>query len=173
MLKRPGEAERYQRLALQIDPKHKHALTNLAGILRHNGKFDEAMDLYRAAVNAHPDFAEPHRDMGVIELARENHDEAERHLRQAMRLGLGDNIVLHGLGKLSIAKANYSDALKFLQAAVERFPTNATIRSDLGVVLVHLGRKDEAIRSFEQALELDPTLQSARRNLELARQSAG
>lgn len=170
MLKRPEEAEQYQRLALQVDPEHKQALISLAGMLRHNGQYDEAMDLYRATVDAHPDYADPHRGMGVIELARENHDAAERHFRRAMYLGLGDNIVLHGLGRLSLAKANYEDALKLLQAAVERFPADAKIHSDLGVALINLGRKDEAIQSFEQAIELDPTLQSAINNLALAKQ---
>ncbi|MDE2902488.1 MAG: tetratricopeptide repeat protein [Chloroflexota bacterium] len=166
-------AERYYRLALDIEPLQRDALVNLSALLIHGGSYDEAVDFLQTALDLYPTDAEVHRRMGQIEAARSNLDAAERHYRQAMALGLRDHEVLHSIGKLTLARGAHEEALEFLEAASERSDRDAVLQSNLGVALYHLGRRDEAIERFERALELDPSFQPARDNLERARQEAG
>ena len=49
-----GEAEEHYRTALLMEPKHADSLNNLANIKREQGLIDEAVTLYRNALEVRP-----------------------------------------------------------------------------------------------------------------------
>ena len=49
-----GEAEEHYRTALLMEPKHADSLNNLANIKREQGLIDEAVTLYRSALEVWP-----------------------------------------------------------------------------------------------------------------------
>jgi tetratricopeptide (TPR) repeat protein len=60
------DAEREYRRALDIDPGFDKALYSLATIRAAFNDFDEAIALYRRAINANPNFAEAHLNLGLL-----------------------------------------------------------------------------------------------------------
>lgn len=52
-------------LALELDPKHYRALTNLGNAALEDGRLDEAIEYYRKAINLNADFPNAHHNLGV------------------------------------------------------------------------------------------------------------
>ena len=120
-----------------------------------------------------PRSAEAHAGVGMI-LRREHElTEAERLLREAVRLSpefvaarnsLGNT--LQELGRLQEAQVEY-------RAIIAAKPDDAAAHYNLGNLLIRLEAWDEAIARFEEAEALDPTLSFARLNLGVALSGAG
>ena len=53
------------RRALEIDPKHYRALTNMGNAALEDGNFDEAIEYYQQAINLNGDFPNAHHNLGV------------------------------------------------------------------------------------------------------------
>jgi spermidine synthase len=70
---------------------------------------------------------------------------------------------LHSLGRLG-------DALPAYRAAIALAPTDPDLENDFGAALAQQGDLAGAVRAFEAAVALAPDHESARRNLEQARQ---
>ncbi len=51
--------------ALQLDPKHYRAVTNLGNAALEAGRIDDAIDFYKKAINLNPDFPNAHHNLGV------------------------------------------------------------------------------------------------------------
>jgi tetratricopeptide (TPR) repeat protein len=52
--------------ALRLDPENPVAQHQRAIVLRHQGRFKEALALYQALLAAHPDHALGHRNLGIL-----------------------------------------------------------------------------------------------------------
>jgi Flp pilus assembly protein TadD len=65
-------------------------------------------------------------------------------------------------GRPEEAASRYRESLRLNEA-------DAALHNDLGAMLAKLGRFREAVPEFETALRLDPLLDTAKRNLQEAR----
>ncbi len=103
----------------------------------------------------HPD-AEAQRILARAFTAARQHDDAVRHLREAVRLDPGSPEV-HVELALALQAASLSDqAIAELKSAVKLDPNNAWPHAAMGVILLNKGRVDEAIDEFQAATRLDP-----------------
>jgi serine/threonine-protein kinase len=62
-MKRPAEAERQLRRVLEAHPTNAPCLTALASSLFRQGRHSEAIDTYRQAIAADPQYSEPYRQL--------------------------------------------------------------------------------------------------------------
>lgn len=84
-----GAAAMYRK-ALELDPHNFLAGSNLAIAYYHDKDYDGAIRQYEALLRIHPAQPDAHADLGKILLERGGRvDEAERHLREALRLDPG------------------------------------------------------------------------------------
>lgn len=86
---RTAEAIRHYRESLRIDPNDADVKYTLARCLTDLGStadLDEAIRLFRAAVDANPEFGPPHNCLGVALAKRGRLDEAISEFRQALRI---------------------------------------------------------------------------------------
>ena len=80
--------------ALIIDPQHAPTLNQLGMLLRRQGKFAEAESAYTKAVDAQPDYALAHYNLGVLnELYLQRLDSALIHFEQYQSLSGEDKRV--------------------------------------------------------------------------------
>ena len=80
--------------ALLIDPRHTPTLNQLGMLLRRQGKFSEAEAAYRRAIDANPDYALAHYNLGVLyELYLQRLDDALVHFEKYQSLNGGDKQV--------------------------------------------------------------------------------
>lgn len=72
--------------ALELDPEHTRALTNLGNLDLENGDYDSAAEKLRAAIKLDPEFALPHHNLAVVLRRQRKFGESVRHLKRAQQL---------------------------------------------------------------------------------------
>ncbi len=107
------------------------------------------------AVEAEPNNASYHDNLGMILYRMERFDEALSEKQKAAELE-PDNASYHdNLGLMLFKVKRYDEAIKEKQKAVELDPDNAKYHDNLGVMLFKLKRYDEAVKEKQKAAELD------------------
>lgn len=72
--------------ALEVDPQHFRALTNLGNVALEQGEVDEAIDLYERALKLNDQFANAHHNLGVAYRRKGHVGKSVRSLRRAQRV---------------------------------------------------------------------------------------
>ena len=103
------EVEEHFLRALQIAPRHKEALGNLAWLRFEQKRYREALDLYRILLEIDPDNATTHSDIGVTLHRLGRSEAALRSFKQALSLD----------PTLETARANLREIRKTLQQPVQ------------------------------------------------------
>lgn len=129
------------------------ASLNLAKLYEGMQKYDDAIELLRAAIKVEADYAELYNASGLIYLANGN-TEAEK-ARDKMS---------QASGKANPFKTSYDYAVKFFEKALEvqqRYPEAST---NLGIAFLKQGKLAKAIKQFEETLVKDPNFAGAHYN---------
>ena len=144
------------RHALAVTRDNDVALVDLGVALDAQGRFEEAVGYYRAAVRLNPGRYQVHNNLGNILDHLGRLDEALAEYREAVRLK-PDMAFLHaGTGQM-LAKLGRADeaAAEFAEAA-RLDPGYASPHLELGKLLLTQGRDSEAVDQFRLAVHLDP-----------------
>lgn len=156
-----GEAEKFCRRAVQLQPGLGAAHQELGAALECQGRRDEALACYRKAIQLHPDLPEAHyalgnllRDMGDLAQARECY-------RAAIRLRPDFVEALSNLGATLTASGELAEAAQVLNRAYALRPKAPQILCNQGELLTLDNRRQEAMEKYEQALRLDPNFLDA------------
>ena len=158
--------ETLNRHIIALNPQARNAHLNLGATLYKQGRYEEALEAMRIAVEQDSNHVSVHYNLGMILDKLGQFEKAEASLRRAIMLHPNHTAALHHLAKLLIEQKHYDEALEFFQRLIGIDPDHAKALGDIGVALFYLGRRDEALQHFDQALSLDPTLESARDNRE-------
>lgn len=71
--------------AVELDPRHYRAITNLGNIALENGRVDEAVEAYERALKINDDFSNAYHNLGVAYRKRGQFNKSVRMLRRAQR----------------------------------------------------------------------------------------
>ncbi len=141
---RDEETEALWRAAARIFELRPEAHEALASLLANQGRFSEAADAVRGALDG----------LGRLPATRVL-EEDELLVREAAAERLEG-----ALGEYLFLADRFEEAEPLLRARVEREPGNAAARSDLAAALLELGRTDEARQVWAELLE-DPGVGSS------------
>jgi tetratricopeptide (TPR) repeat protein len=134
---------------------------DLAVALERTGRFTEADEVYRAALERVPGDPRVLTGRGICALQAGRQADAAEYLDQA-RGQLGDkapSAVWYWARALAAAVGGaVADGVVLLEEGVERYPHSAPLRNNLAAFLERLGRFDDALRVAQAALEEDPSL---------------
>lgn len=118
-----------------------------------------------AAMNARPDDATSHYNLGNFHLSRNDVERAADAFETAIRLQ-PENLPALVNGSLARNQLGHNDrAEEFLRRALKLDPTNSAVNLNLGLLLGELGRPGEAIPCLRQAWTADPHSATAAYNL--------
>lgn len=157
----------------QADRNDAEAWTLLGLIDRKLGRFAEAEQAARRAVELRPGFATAHQILGTALHCQGQHTAAIDCYRTAARLQ-PDNAETHYLlGNALRETGAYVDADKSYARAIELHPDYLQALSNRGAALLSLGNTDEAARCVYRANELYPGVPQVLCNLALLRQTQG
>jgi len=144
------------------------AHNNLGLLLFGEGRAEEAMAHYRAAIAVKPDDAFARNNLGHTLASVGRMDEAIAMLDEAVRLEPGNAEAWSNLGNALAARGRHDDALVAYQRSIAVRPSYADAYGNLGNVLLLGGRRADAIAAYRRAVELDPRFADVRRNLAIA-----
>lgn len=161
----PAAAEERVRSALERDPFLVSGWQLLGEILEGTGRTAEAVDTWRRGLERRPDDAEIHARLGLA-LARAGGDEAEVHLREALRLSPDFRPELHvALGGWLGEHGRFQEAQVEYERVLEVEPDHPGARNNRAIALYQSGRLEEAEAELLELVERHPRHADAHSNL--------
>ena len=119
-------------------------------------KYDKAEEMYRKAIEANPNLADAHYNLGILLKNLERYDEAEKEYREAIRINPEYVSAYNNLGFLLHEELKrYDEAEECYRKAVGIDPEDALPHNNLGYLLKRLKRYEEAKKEFMKAIEIN------------------
>ena len=146
---------------------------NVGTELQAQGKFDEAIALYRAALLRDPNDALTYNNLGTALAAKGQLDEAIVHYRRALALAPKDADGHYNFANALMAQGKLVDAVGQFEEALRIEPGLVEAHLNLGNALSELGRSDEAAGHYRQAIAMKPDMVEAVNNLGLVLSERG
>jgi len=159
------DSESLHRRAMTISPRAVQPHWHLAYLLRREGRLDEALEEYRAAVELAPNVARLRHDFGSALAARGDTAGAVAQYRKALELD--DTLVLtHNSLALALTdQGRFTEAFAHFEAALRFQPGLALTLNNYGVALEKAGRLGEAMAQYRAAVQAQPDFALAHSNL--------
>ncbi|MCC7048052.1 MAG: tetratricopeptide repeat protein [Alphaproteobacteria bacterium] len=170
---RPAAAEEAARALVRDSADDADALHLLALACHRQGRGDEAISLFHAAVAARPADGEILNNQGCMLMELGRRSEAAAALQRALSLRPGDVMTLRNLGSVLGALGRFGAAARVLQQAVELKPDFVDAHLGLARVLLDLGRPHEALAHAQRAAQGQPNIAQAQATLGLVLHELG
>ena len=155
------EAETSCLSAIAVSPGVSSSYTRLAGLIRAQGRLEEAVEAYSIALQVDETDVAAHIDLGVTMKDLGRLTEAEKCYRSALDLQEDNFVANNNLGTLLKAMGRLMEAVRFYKRAVAINPKSSILHYNLGNCLASINEHEAAMKSFDQALLLDPKLDTA------------
>jgi len=169
---RPADPRRFDEVVGGLDPGDPGAdpdapeaaagaetpslLFNLAVVLENQGRFDQAMEKYRACLDLDPTHAVARSNLGRLLNRQGRFAEASREFSLALRANPGHVPAMVGLGEALRMQGRLAEALEQFSRATATDPGSAPAWNRLGVALSQQKRYAEAEAALRKGVELDP-----------------
>jgi tetratricopeptide (TPR) repeat protein len=143
----------------------QNALLNLANYYHKNGKYREALKLYKELLAEDPDNSEVKIGMGNAYFEMGQEELALRSLDEVLAKEPGNLTALHSLGNMYVEMGMGMEALRTAERALALDSRNGESHFINGIALQQLGRYSEAAESYKKALKLAPDMPEIYGNL--------
>jgi tetratricopeptide (TPR) repeat protein len=139
--------------------------TNVGSALQAEGRLDQAVDHYRAAIALAPDFPPPYNNLGTALRAKGQLTEAVKTYQEALRVRPEYPEAQYNLANALVEAGRPAEAIDHFRTALRTLPASVDVHNNLGIALMDQARPDEAIAEFRAAVTLDPNAAQSHLNL--------
>jgi tetratricopeptide (TPR) repeat protein len=160
-----SNSEVFFRHMLDVTQNNSLAHYNLGLLLRREGKLDEAIEHYRAAIQLSPDYVDALNNLGNALALKGQTAEATEYYRRALQIRPDSLDALNNLAAALSLTGHGDEAIQVYKRFVQLKPNDPEAHFKLGHLLVGLGHRDEAQAQFEEALRLKPDYPEVRAQL--------
>lgn len=139
------QAKRYYKRAISLNPRFGKAYYNLGNVLLDQKKYDEAIAMYRKAIESGFNTPEVHNNLGLALMRIGDHEGAEKEFLEAIKL---DPRIIHAyinLAELYSATSDNQKLLSVLEDLKDKFPNSIELKR-----LIQRLRKRGALSSKER-----------------------
>jgi len=151
---------------LKLQPDYLPALLGYARLLEQQGRSEDAIRLYRRAVETNPKEAGPaFNNLGLCLSRAGRNDEAIAAMSESVRLDPKNPLYRNNIAVLLVEREHYRDAYAHLRAVHQQ----AAAYYNMGYLLAKHGRNPEAMQHFSWALRADPEMIQAQQWLDYLR----
>lgn len=154
------EAIEYCKKYLALAPNDADAWTQLGVLYDEGNHRADAVAAYEKAIAADPQFGRAYHNLGVALKEQGRLDEAERNLKQFMKLeedaGRQTGEAYYSLGILHLQQGRVKDAKMLIQQALDVDPNVSFYNNALGDVYLLEMQPQLAVSSYTKAIEKDP-----------------
>ena len=165
-----SRVERY-RLQVKAYPDDARAHSNLGMAYGEQGRLDEALDLFRKAIDLDPGYGRAHYGLATVFYRRDQLNLAIGAYEQACRLAPESPEAFNDLGRAYYRTGQYGKAVAMYRKALVLAPAGALIYDNLGTAHAAQGQFKEAIAAWEKVLSLAPDKDQTEDKIRRARQS--
>jgi tetratricopeptide (TPR) repeat protein len=162
-----AEAENEYKQAVMLDPS-SDAVIGLANLYMRGRRFPEAAEYLRKLIEAHPERADAHIQLGQILADEGKNDEAIAELQTGVKLAPTDFAAQRNLADLYFAIKKNDQAEPIYRALVAAKPDDAELRHALGKALLEQKKYADAQKEFMTAVKLKPDFGDAYGDLAFA-----
>ncbi len=150
------DGETLNRHIIAHNSQARDAYLNLGDALYEQGRYEEALEATRIAVERRPKHFQAHFNLGATLDKLGRFEEAETHLRRAIALSPQAQNAYLNLSKVLYEQGRYAEALDATRVAIEQDPDFVEAHFNLGAILNVLGRFEEAETHLRRAIALNP-----------------
>jgi tetratricopeptide (TPR) repeat protein len=152
--------------ALKRFPESANLLYQKGMVFERESRSDEGIRVMQKILEKHPEHAGALNFIGYSWAEKgERLEEAESHIRRALKLKPDDPYVMDSLGWVLYKQGKNEEAYEVLYKSYKLRPDESVIADHLGDVLVKMGRLGEAMAYYEKALNLGPEKESDRNKI--------
>ena len=159
--------------AITVNPRAAMFHSNLAQVLRAQGKGDEAEAACRRAISLDPALPEAHLNLGGALFLQQRFDDALNAYLRAEQFRPGYSDALLGQGDVLQGAGRYAEALGCYRRVLDLQPGSAAGLTRVGINLARQGRIEEAIAHYETAIKRWPGISELYNNVALLYQRVG
>lgn len=142
------------RAALAVDPDHIDALTGLIQTQLALNQMPAASEAAGQLLKAAPNLAQAHRMQGEVLRRQRRFADAERHVRNAIRLDPTDPLGHHYLAVILFERKQFRQALRIVEDGRRLSPSYAVLAAQQALILLHLKGPRAAEPYADEALRL-------------------
>lgn len=142
-------AEQMFRTVYGLLPDSIEAATNLAMAISDQDRYEEAIDLYKALLAAHPEHVGTWNNIANTVLKTGDIETAEIFYKEALRLKPGSVEALTNMAEICTQKEQYDEALAFIDKALKREKNNPFIRFNRGQILLSSGNLKDGWKELD------------------------
>jgi tetratricopeptide (TPR) repeat protein len=161
------EAEAAAREALELDDESPAAHLALGMGHKARGRTKKARECFERALELNPRHLPAVQQLAHTLREDDCIEEAEKHLRAALRERPDEPALLADLGTILADQMRYDDALALFDRALALAPDYAAALSRKALLLDHLGHRAQGLELLREVLRLAPEDDNARYNLGL------
>ena len=151
--------------ALEATKNNYIAHTNLGIALAEEGKNNQAIAHYLAAIDINPHHADSHSNLGVALAAEGKNEEAIEHYLTAIKINQDYDDAHYNLANLLIKQGKIEEAIGHYRETIKINPYNANAHYNLADILVKQGKNEDAIDHFREVVRINPSSFAALNNL--------
>jgi Flp pilus assembly protein TadD len=129
------------------------------------GRVDEAVRQYAAALQMNPLYDAAHSNLGRALADQRRYDEAVTHFETALSLRPDDVKTRNNLGNVLAQQGRHEEAVREFEEALRLNPDHVTAHNNVAISYKKLGRIGEAIAHYREAIRLQPDSIEALNNL--------
>ncbi|MBN2070413.1 MAG: tetratricopeptide repeat protein [Candidatus Krumholzibacteriota bacterium] len=159
-----------QKSTLDEEERRRHLAEarrlNNAGVMSyHNGQYEQALDLFKKAVEIDDSFTEAYNNLGLTYTETSQEEKATESFKKAIELNPELSATYNNLGYVFYRMGSFVEAIEMYNEAIGRSSDSSSAWTNLGNAYYKLDRTDEALDAWNKAIEIDPTNEKAKRNL--------
>jgi tetratricopeptide (TPR) repeat protein len=124
-------------------------------IERQHGQLFAALELYQKAAAQQPENPAPLLGMGTAYWELGQFDNAEKCLRDTLRLSPRSEPAAFELANIAVRRHHYQEAIPLLEKYLSVRPDALAARADLGSAYFHMDRFPDAVKELSKALDSD------------------
>lgn len=149
-------AENLCRKAIQRNSNDVNMIALLGAVLLKSGRLDEAERQLRLAIRLAPSFAKPHEDLAILQLRRDDFEQAESGFRQAIKLQSGLASAWTGLLHSLWMQDRLAEAKDTCSRILARNPGDLNTMGYLARIQLKDGQASAAGRLLQQIVDATP-----------------
>lgn len=146
---------------LAVDPRNAKVRNNLGGALWQLGRYKDAEDQFRRAIDLRPTYVDAHCNLGSLLRVMGHFVESETALRRAVKLKPTHQGALSSLGLTLLMLARVRDAKSYFEKVLRVSPRDTEALGGMAQVATFEGRFQEAEAAYQRLLELEPKAHTA------------